>query len=48
VKKDWSYFSIHPQFLPNHGDSKETRKQEGKDSRKREQQKGNDAIINKI
>jgi len=48
VKKEWSYFFSHPNFLPNHGDSKETRKQEGKDTRKREQQKRNDATINAI
>jgi len=34
VKKEGSYFFIPPYFLPNHRDSKETRKQDGTDSEK--------------
>jgi hypothetical protein len=48
VKKEWSYFFIPPHFLINHRGSKETRKQDGTDSRKREQQKGNDSTTNEI
>jgi hypothetical protein len=45
VKEERSHFFVPAYYLAKHRDSKETRKQDGTDSRRREQQKVNDATI---